>query len=141
MRHKVMAYLIRPSDDGTELLVFTHRNHPAAGVQVPAGTEEPGEAIEAAAMRELAEESGLRPEQVRLVIKLAEADEPAHNQSRHVFAFEPASPLPDRWAHTVRGAGEDAGLVFEFYWVPLTPGLTLAGGQERFLPLLGESRP
>jgi 8-oxo-dGTP diphosphatase len=122
MRHKVLAYVLRPCATGTELLVFAHRDHPDAGVQVPAGTVEPGEDVEAAAVREL-------------MAKVTKADEPAADQiqRRHVFAFEPASPLPDRWNHSVRGAGEDAGLVFEFYWAPISPGLTLAGGQERFL--------
>ena len=141
LRHKVMAYVLRPcaGSGGHELLVFAHRDQPEAGVQVPAGTVEPGEAIEAAARRELAEESGLRPEQVRLMTKVAEADEaaPGEAQHRHVFAFEPASPLPDRWAHTVRGGGEDAGLVFECFWLPVTAGLKLAGGQERYLHLVG----
>jgi 8-oxo-dGTP pyrophosphatase MutT (NUDIX family) len=132
-RQKVMAYVVRAQAGQRELLVFEHRHQPEAGLQVPAGTVEPGESIEAGLLREVVEETGLSAEQVRLVGKLAEAHEAELDQQRHVFELSPANPLPDRWSHTVRGAGEDAGLVFEFYWVEITAALKLAGGQERFL--------
>ena len=74
----------------------------------------------------------LRPPKERFR-QVAEAYEAEYDQQRHVFHFVPASALPDRWSHTVRGQGQDAGLVFEFYWVPVQPGLRLAGAQERFL--------
>jgi 8-oxo-dGTP pyrophosphatase MutT (NUDIX family) len=41
-----------------QLLVFRHPN-PRAGIQVPAGTVEPGESLHAAVLREAAEETGL----------------------------------------------------------------------------------
>jgi 8-oxo-dGTP pyrophosphatase MutT (NUDIX family) len=135
MQQKVMAYLVRRGAARPELLVFEHRDHPDAGVQVPAGTVEPGEAIETALLRELREEAGLTPAQVRVVRKLAEAYEIASDQQRHVFELAPLTALRDRWTHTVRGAGEDQGLVFQYYWVPLTPALELAGDQHRFLTL------
>jgi 8-oxo-dGTP pyrophosphatase MutT (NUDIX family) len=136
MQHKVMAYVVREHAGRRELLVFQHRDHPDAGVQVPAGTVEPAEAIEAAALRELEEESGLGAAQVRLVGKLAGAYEPGLDQPRHVFELAPTSALPDRWTHVVRGGGEDTGLVFDYYWMEMQPGLRLAGAQERFLDLL-----
>jgi 8-oxo-dGTP pyrophosphatase MutT (NUDIX family) len=56
---KVTAFVTRraPSGDGHELLVF---RHPDAGIQLPAGSVEPGEAFAAAALREVEEETGLR---------------------------------------------------------------------------------
>jgi 8-oxo-dGTP pyrophosphatase MutT (NUDIX family) len=117
------------------LLVFAHRDLAEAGIQVPAGTVEPGEPPEAAACREVREESGLSSQQVRLVRKLAEAPEPEWDQTRHVYLFEVCGPLPDRWSHRVTGRGEDAGFVFDYYWLPATPALDLAGGQHRFLHL------
>ena len=139
MRQKVLAYVIRRQNGEPQLLIFEHRDHPDAGVQVPAGTVEPGEAIEAALLREVEEESGLTPAQVRLVRKLGELNEAESDQQRHVFELAPAGPLPDRWAHTVQGRGEDEGLVFDYYWQTLSPALKLAGGQDRWLPDLNSA--
>lgn len=53
---KVTAFITRRHGDADELLVF---EHPFAGIQLPAGTVEPGEPAEAAALREAQEETGL----------------------------------------------------------------------------------
>ncbi len=60
---KVTAFVTRraPSGDGHELLVF---RHPDAGIQLPAGSVEPGESPAAAALREVEEETGLRETQL-----------------------------------------------------------------------------
>ena len=54
---KVTAFIIRERDEVRELLVF---KHPTAGIQIPAGTVEEGEDIEAAVKREVYEETGLQ---------------------------------------------------------------------------------
>ena len=54
---KVTAFIVREKDGIKELLVF---KHPTAGVQIPAGTVEEGEDIEAAVKREAYEETGLQ---------------------------------------------------------------------------------
>ncbi len=135
MKHKVLAYITRRRNGRTQLLVFTHRDFPEAGVQVPAGTVEPDEPVEAALFREVHEESGLTPEQVRLVAQVAEFADQAWGTVRHVFHLD-ADDLPEAWAHTVHGTGEDAGMVFNYYWVSLGQGLELAGAQGRFLDRL-----
>lgn len=56
MLGKVTAFVVRVTSTGTELLLF---EHPHAGIQLPAGTIEPGETPEAAALREAREETGL----------------------------------------------------------------------------------
>ena len=53
---KVTAFITRERPSGRELLVF---QHPNADVQLPAGTVEPGEALETAVLREAEEETGL----------------------------------------------------------------------------------
>jgi 8-oxo-dGTP pyrophosphatase MutT (NUDIX family) len=53
---KVTAFVTRPVNGHRELLLF---QHPYAGIQIPAGTVEPGETPEAAAIRETQEETGL----------------------------------------------------------------------------------
>ena len=80
---KVVCYVTR----GDDLLVFLHRHQPDAGVQVPAGTIDPGEAPEAAALREAEEETGLSG--FRVVGKLGEythhIEERPVDHRRHVF--------------------------------------------------------
>jgi 8-oxo-dGTP pyrophosphatase MutT (NUDIX family) len=56
LRQRVCVYMTR----GLELLVFEHTpEYPTAGIQVPAGGLEPGETLEAGALREAFEETGL----------------------------------------------------------------------------------
>lgn len=64
---KVTSFVTRETGSAgtTELLVF---RHPDAGVQLPAGSVEPGEKLEAAALREVEEETGLLD--ARLVARL-----------------------------------------------------------------------
>jgi 8-oxo-dGTP pyrophosphatase MutT (NUDIX family) len=54
---KVTAFVTRTVNGRRELLLF---QHPSAGIQIPAGTVEPGELPAAAAIRETHEETGLR---------------------------------------------------------------------------------
>jgi 8-oxo-dGTP pyrophosphatase MutT (NUDIX family) len=53
---KVTAFVTRKRAAGLELLVFAH---PSAGVQLPAGSVEPGEEPAVAAVREVVEETGV----------------------------------------------------------------------------------
>ena len=54
---KVTAFVTRERNGVRELLLF---RHPTAGIQIPAGTVDDGETPEAAVMREVYEETGLR---------------------------------------------------------------------------------
>jgi 8-oxo-dGTP pyrophosphatase MutT (NUDIX family) len=100
--HKVTCFIIRPGKNGKELLLF---NHPEVGIQIPAGTVEPGENIEAAARREAAEESGL--EGLTLLRKLGVLDDPP--PPGFVLVTKPTSVYsrPDTssydWAHLLTG--------------------------------------
>jgi len=53
---KVVVYLVHRG----HLLVFIHPDAPEAGIQVPAGSVEPGEHPSTAARRELEEETGIK---------------------------------------------------------------------------------
>ena len=53
---KITAFVTRTSPNGIDLLLF---EHPNAGIQIPAGTVNPGETPAEAATREVAEETGL----------------------------------------------------------------------------------
>jgi 8-oxo-dGTP pyrophosphatase MutT (NUDIX family) len=54
---KVTAFVVRDTTAGRQVLLF---RHPSAGIQIPAGTVEAGEAPAVAALREGREETGLR---------------------------------------------------------------------------------
>jgi 8-oxo-dGTP pyrophosphatase MutT (NUDIX family) len=139
MQHKALAYLTRRN--ASQLLVFEHRDNPEAGVQVPAGTQDTGETIEQTLWREVLEESGLRPEQLRLVGKLAEYESAEWQTVRHVFHLEAVADLPDAWTHVVCSDAGDNGLVFEYRWENLPLALALAGAQDLFLNLIEKSDP
>ncbi len=67
---KVTAFVTRPTPAGVELLLF---QHPNAGIQIPAGTVEEGEAPEQAVVREVFEETGLAG--VRIIQHIGWRDE------------------------------------------------------------------
>jgi len=100
--HKATCFITLAGKSGTELLLF---NHPGVGVQIPAGTVEPGENPEIAAQREAAEETGLV--NLLLVRSLGEMDDPP--QSGHVWVAKPTLVYsrPDTsgydWAHLRSG--------------------------------------
>lgn len=62
---KVTAFVTRETDHGVELLLF---KHPYAGIQIPAGTVEPGESPEKAVIREVQEETGLTDVQIQKLL-------------------------------------------------------------------------
>ena len=140
MKQKVVAYITRSRLGKTELLVFVHRDFPEAGLQVPAGTVEPGEMLEAALHREIAEESGLTALSLRR--KLGESDEPQWDSHRHYYWLESPADTPDRWDWLTNDYHDDAhrqrgqALVFSYHWIALTPTVTLAGNQHKLLSAL-----
>jgi 8-oxo-dGTP pyrophosphatase MutT (NUDIX family) len=100
---KVTAFVLRPSPGGPELLLFRHAT---AGVQIPAGTVEPGESLADALRREIAEETGLQEvESWRLV---GEAKDPLPEGTRIVAEATRVYARPDLisfdWASFPRGA-------------------------------------
>jgi 8-oxo-dGTP pyrophosphatase MutT (NUDIX family) len=134
---RALAYVTRERDGRKELLVFDHRDSPDAGTQVPAGRLEPHEEIETALLRELEEESGLSNARVVRKIGTFAPHELPHGRSYTNHAFELEAPdAPDAWEHIVAGDGDDAGLVFLYRWVPLSPPPELWGGADPALARL-----
>lgn len=130
---KVAIYVTRGSGSRAELLVFHHADHPEAGVQVPAGTIEPGESPHEAARRELREEAGIGA--IDTLEALGDCrfyKTHSHEfQHRHYFHLPDRSDLPDRWSQRVASGDEDEGLRFNFSWQPLDrldPMLLRMGG-------------
>lgn len=129
---KVVAYITRED----ELLVFTHRDYPEAGVQVPAGTVEEGETLDAAVLREVHEETGLPQTAVRISSylghRLWQAGPQCHE--RHFYHLLLTAEAPEWWRHDERHARASEPIAFCFFWVKLDdPELCLAGGQGALL--------
>ena len=141
VRVRVAVYVTRDGADGPELLVFDHRDHPAAGTQVPAGGVAAGEESAAAALREVVEETGLTGVVLGRRLGVQQRPHPATGRPRETTFWH--ATTDDRrpgWRHAVGGDGADAGLVFDCSFVPLAGAAgRLADGQDAFLgALLGE---
>jgi 8-oxo-dGTP pyrophosphatase MutT (NUDIX family) len=117
--NKVLAYITYQGS----LLVFRQPDFPDAGLQIPGGTVEAGEALEAAALREAHEETGLL--KLKLVAYLGCTEYqlkvdigPPHR--RHFFHLSYAEPGPSRWEH-FESAPSLGGppIRFELWWEPL----------------------
>ncbi|ACJ77909.1 NUDIX hydrolase [Bacillus paranthracis] len=139
-KKKVHAYVTREKEGAMQLLVFKHRDTPEAGIQVPGGTVDEGETLEAAILREVQEESGLR----HLCIERFLADyiihvkEKKEYQKRHFFHVTLLTDVKDSWEHIVSAGEEDEGLVFCYEWIDIAKYPELAGKQGEFLHLLDE---
>jgi len=134
---RVLAYVTRERDGDKQLLVFEHRDFPDAGLQVPAGRIEPGEELEPGLLRELEEESGLGNARVLRKFGTFSPHELPHGRRYTNHAFELEAPdAPEAWEHVVAGDGDDAGLVFRYRWVPLSPPPELWGGPDPALEQL-----
>src|SRR5262245_36228186 len=105
---KVCPVVVRLGATGYELLVF---RHPTAGVQLVKGAVERAEDPAQAALRELAEESGIVAAEVGRSLGVWDS-----GHKHQVWAFFEVSvkeALPGQWKHFTRDGG---GQEFVFYW-------------------------
>jgi ADP-ribose pyrophosphatase YjhB (NUDIX family) len=108
-RQRVVVYVER----GRDLLVFEHRDHPEARSQVPAGGVGPGEELQSAAVREVAEETGVALLAEPMLLGVHDhPDGLGQPSTSHFFRVAAPPGLPDAWEHVVTGQGGDAQLVF-----------------------------
>ena len=136
---KVIAYITQ----GRRLLVFSHPYAPEAGVQTPGGTLLLGEALEAGALREAREETGLDALQVVAFLGMRVFDCRPHGRDelhlRHFYHLKCLQPTPERWRHDEMDPsdGSPGPIPLEFYWVVWPDDAPeLAGEQGAFLGML-----
>jgi 8-oxo-dGTP diphosphatase len=129
---KVFAYITHQQ----HLLVFTHPDFPEAGIQVPAGTVEPGETLQAAVLREAHEETGLVRLKLRRYLGNCLYDMSpwgGHpSQQRHFFYLVLEGECSRQWRHHETSGGKRAPIVVEFFWAQLpdhVPKLMAGHGQ------------
>ena len=99
---KVTAFVTRQRNNRREPLLF---EHPHCEAQFPAGTVDPGETPEAAAIREVWEETGLK--HTRIIASLGVEKRPMPDGAFFVLHNTPVYARPDvnsfDWAHIRRG--------------------------------------
>lgn len=139
---KVVAYIVHAG----QLAVFIHLDDSdpvfESGLQVPAGTIEPGETTEQAVLREAHEESGLTGLNVVASLGFADYDvRPGKQQvhRRHFFQISVAGPVEGTWDHVETDGGTGEARPFRFSWIPLSQGHALVAGFGAMLHRVDES--
>lgn len=114
---KAYAYITRTATPARDVLVFRHRDYPEAGIQIPKGSVDAGEAPGDAVLREVGEEAGLVD--VTLISALAVDEETQPDGARHErhFFHLVSNGARGAWDHVVTGDGEDHGMVFCYFWL------------------------
>lgn len=139
-KSKVFAYILRENQGKDELLIFAHRDYPAAGLQVPAGTVEEGEELPVAVQREVLEESGLdnfsEVEYLGCRDFIHEGRGEIHHRSFFVLHYIGESS--DKFSFEVKGSGMDKGLVFNYSWIDLEKLPRLIAEHDILVPELRE---
>jgi ADP-ribose pyrophosphatase YjhB (NUDIX family) len=132
-------YVTRQGVRGPELLSFTHRDFPEAGIQVPAGGVKHGEDLETAMRRECLEETGISVIGHLRALGVQQSRSPSTGRDRITVFFhaEAAQDLPESWRHVVGGTGGDHGLVFDCRFAPLADAAaSLVEGQAEFVTMI-----
>ncbi len=143
VKRKAFAYITHKC----RLLVFRHVDVPEAGVQVPAGTIEPGESPAQAMMREAREETGLADlalgrflgEAVYIMHDAPELCTPVEWHHRFFFHLRCLGEPPPTWRHAelhgLDGAADS--IAFEFFWADLPDCVpALIADHDQFVSLL-----
>jgi 8-oxo-dGTP diphosphatase len=131
---------------GRRLLLFTHPESPEAGIQVPAGSMNPGEKPRDGALREACEETGLTSLRAgrflgRQILDARPYGREEYND-RWFFHILCDGEVPDTWTHGEADAsdGTPGFIPFAFFWADLASGIPpLIADHDRFIAELIQS--
>ena len=113
---KVCPVIFRENNGLRQILAF---RHPLAGLQIVKGTIEEGENSHFAALRELAEESGITS--VSNCEFKGDSDEITENQTWYFYNCTVDEDLKNAWDFF---ANEDGGINFSFFWFNINEPLS-----------------
>jgi len=133
---KVGTYIVRESSEGyNQLLIFAHKNHPEAPLQIPGGTIEPKETPREAVTREVKEETGLKKFKIVTKLGIATYYKTVLEQKikRHFYLLRVTEETKDSWEQKVKGSGKDEGLIFSCRWVGPKEALLIHNEFHKFL--------
>ncbi|GLV60681.1 DNA mismatch repair protein MutT [Dictyobacter sp. S3.2.2.5] len=122
IKQKVFAYITHQQ----RLLLFAHTFIPEAGIQVPAGTLEPGEQPESGVLREAFEETGLSGLLLDRLLGIHERDMSDFGNNeihrRYFYHLIYPKPVQARWRHAEEHPSshdEQGPILFDFFWATI----------------------
>jgi 8-oxo-dGTP pyrophosphatase MutT (NUDIX family) len=141
LTRKVLVYCLREG----RLLVFRHVDYAweKVGIQVPAGTIKDGETVEAAALRELQEETGFQGFAIDSILGTTWYDlSPLRSElhERYFVRAHPTEDLPERWRSQEDHDGMRPPTRYECFWLHLADAHVLQAGQSAMIWRLVEER-
>ena len=139
MRERVVVYVTRTAADGkTQVLAFVPDD--VSILLLPAGGVDPGETAEAAAVREVFEETGLTVAHPRRLTSTMHRYS-AHDVwcVQHFMRVAAPADLPESWSHVVTGQGVETGRTFRLRWIDARRLDHVAGAQSAAAYLLNRT--
>ncbi|EMA6343106.1 NUDIX domain-containing protein [Bacillus cytotoxicus] len=132
-KKKVYAYITREKEGVMQLLVSKHRDMPKERIQIPGGIVRPEESLEAAILRKVMEETGLRHLYIERFIDdyMIYVKENQEYEKHHFFHMSLLTGVKDIWEHIV--IKENENITFCYEWVDIGRCPALIGKQDEFI--------
>lgn len=142
-RIRATSYVTRTAPEGPQVLVFDYPSEPEAGTHLPCGGVEPDERPDAAAIREVIEETGVTGHlELAGVVGVQQGNYDTGDPYISVYFHLTSDEPRDAWKHTTIGddGAWDTGLEVSCRFVSLTEATPLLRTswhrQDEFLHLI-----